>query len=170
MKKTIKILASVVSLTLAAGTVYAKVSADEAAKLKGELTPMGATKKGNNEGTIPEWSGGMATPPAGYKAGGPRIDPFTDEKPVLVINASNFKDHVDKLTEGQKALLEKYPDSYEMQVYPTHRTAALPEWQYQTTFDNATTGPIEPQLYPNGNIRQLLTMPPPGNSLMMEMV
>jgi len=163
MKKTIKILASVVSLTLAAGTVYAKVSADEAAKLKGELTPMGATKKGNNEGTIPEWSGGMATPPAGYKAGGPRIDPFTDEKPVLVINASNFKDHVDKLTEGQKALFEKYPDSYEMQVYPTHRTAALPEWQYQTTFDNATTGELIDDGDGIANVKSGIAFPIPQN-------
>ncbi|NNK95027.1 MAG: DUF1329 domain-containing protein [Desulfobacterales bacterium] len=142
MNNKITILAGIISLTLATGSSFAKVSADEAAKLNGELTPMGALKAANADGTIPEWTGGMSTPPAGYTAGGPRIDPFADEKPVVVITAENYKEYGDKLTEGQKALFEKHPGSYKMQVYKTHRTAALPEWQYKAALENATTGEL----------------------------
>ena len=41
----------------------AKVSAEEAAKLGGELTPIGATKAANAAGTIPEWTNGSMFPP-----------------------------------------------------------------------------------------------------------
>ena len=48
----------------------AAVGADEAAKLKGELTPLGAEKAANKDGSIPAWSGGHTTPIAGDKPGG----------------------------------------------------------------------------------------------------
>ena len=163
MNNKIVLILGAISLTLTATPSFAKVSADEAAKLKGELTPMGALKAGNADGTIPEWTGGMATPPAGYKAGGPRIDPFADEKPVVVINAGNYKEYAEKLTEGQKALFEKYPDSYQMQVYPTHRTAALPEWQYKTAFENATTGELIDDGNGIANVKSGIPFPIPQN-------
>ncbi len=49
------ILAAVMAATLPA---LAAVSADEAAKLKSSLTPVGAEKAGNAAGTIPAWDGG----------------------------------------------------------------------------------------------------------------
>ena len=45
--------------------------------------------------------------------------------------------HVDKLSDGQQAMLKKYP-SYKIDVYPTRRTAAAPQWVYDNTFKNAT--------------------------------
>ena len=45
--------------------------------------------------------------------------------------------HADKLTEGTKAMLQKYP-SYRVDVYKTHRTAAAPQWVYDNTLKNAT--------------------------------
>ena len=39
-------------------SAYATATADEAAKLGKELTPIGATAAGNADGTIPEWVGG----------------------------------------------------------------------------------------------------------------
>ena len=117
---------------------HAGVSAAEAAKLKAELTPFGAERAGNKEGTIPAWNGGMTTPIAGDVPGGRRGDPFKAEKPVLSINAQNMATHADKLSDGTKALLKKYPDSFRVDVYPTHRTAAAPQSVYDNTFRNAT--------------------------------
>jgi hypothetical protein len=48
-----------------AAPASAAVSADEAAKLKTTLTPLGAERAGNKDGSIPAWDGGLpATSPA----------------------------------------------------------------------------------------------------------
>lgn len=106
------------------------------------LTPVGAVRAGNAEGTIPEWTGGMTTPPAGYKPGESRIDPFADEKPSFFITADNYQQYEDKLTPGQKALFIKFPASFKMPIYPTHRTAAAPDWVYQNTAKNAASASL----------------------------
>lgn len=134
-----RFLISLLSLMLmSAQQTVAAVSADEAAKLKDELTPFGAERAGNADGTIPAWTGGLTTPIAGDKPGGRRSDPFRDEKPLFSINAGNVAEYADKLTDGTKAMLAKYPDSYRLDVYPTHRTAAAPQWVYDNTLANAT--------------------------------
>ncbi|ANB73015.1 hypothetical protein AYM40_12055 [Paraburkholderia phytofirmans OLGA172] len=114
------------------------VSADEAAKLKSTLTPFGAEKAGNKSGTIPAWDGGYTQAPPGYKSGDQLPDPFASEKPLYSITAKNVDQYADKLTDGTKALLKKYPDTFRLDVYPTHRTAAAPQWVYDNTFKNAT--------------------------------
>jgi hypothetical protein len=123
--------------TLLAVPAWAAVSAEEAAKLKTTLTPLGAEKAGNKDGTIPAWDGGMTKALAGYKSGDARPDPFPGEKPLLSISAKNMDSHAAKLTDGVKALMKKYPD-FRIDVYPTHRTAAAPQWVYDNTFKNAT--------------------------------
>lgn len=131
-----------ISLALAAVmacvSATAAVSADEAAKLKSELTPFGAEKAGNKDGTIPAWNGGYTTPIPGDKPGGRRGDPFKDDKPLFSINARNVEQYADKLSDGQKAMLKKYPDTYRIDVYPSRRTAAAPQWVYDNTYKNAT--------------------------------
>ena len=116
----------------------AAVSAEEAAKLKSELTPLGAEKAGNKDGSIPAWTGGYTTPIPGDKSGGRRGDPFKDEKPLFAITSSNLEQYAGKLTDGTKAMLKKYPDSFRVEIYKTHRTAAAPESVYSNTFKNAT--------------------------------
>jgi hypothetical protein len=116
----------------------AAATAEEAAHLKSDLTPFGAEKAGNKEGTIPAWTGGYTTPIAGDKPGGRRGDPFKDEKPLYSITAKNADTYADKLSDGTKAMLKKYPNSFRVDVYPTHRTAAAPQWVYDNTFKNAT--------------------------------
>ncbi|MEZ0307847.1 MAG: DUF1329 domain-containing protein, partial [Ramlibacter sp.] len=92
------------------------------------LTPIGAEKAANKEGTIPAYTGGLTTPPAGFKAGdGIRPNPFAAEKPRLVVDAKNMAQHGAQLTEGTKALIQKFP-SFRVDVYPTHRSAAFPKW------------------------------------------
>lgn len=141
------ILTAALAALASAATAYAAVSAEEAAKLKTELTPLGAEKAGNKDGSIPAWSGGYTTPIAGDKPGGRRGDPFKDEKPLFSITAKNMDAYADKLSDGQKALLKKYPD-YRIDVYKTHRTAAAPQWVYDNTFKNATRAKL------NGDIVQ----------------
>ena len=51
-------------VALASGPAFAAVTADEAKQLGTTLTPVGAEKAANKEGTIPEWTGGLTTPPA----------------------------------------------------------------------------------------------------------
>jgi hypothetical protein len=99
------------------------VTADEAKQLGTTLTQVGAEKAGNKEGTIPEYTGGLTTAPAGFDKGkGVRPDPFASEKPVASIDAKNMDKYADKLSEGTKALMQANAD-YRIDVYPTHRTA-----------------------------------------------
>jgi len=60
--KKLSILASAVIMALVAPAAMAKVSEVEAAKLGNELTPLGAEKAGNADGSIPAWDGGITKP------------------------------------------------------------------------------------------------------------
>ena len=115
----------------------ATVSADQAAQLKTTLTPFGAVKAGNADGSYPAWDSGYTEVPAGFVSGGRMPNIFPDEQPLLTITASNASQYADKLTEGTKALLAKYGDFF-VSVYPSHRTAAAPQWVYDNIFENAT--------------------------------
>ena len=140
MKPNMKIAAVVIALGfefLASHSAFAAVSADEAAALKSTLTPMGAEKAGNKEGTIPAWEGVYNKVPAGYKPGAARVDPFADEKPAVSISGKNMDQYAAKLSAGTAAMLKKYPN-YRLDVYPTHRTGGAPDWVYENTFKNAT--------------------------------
>ena len=117
--------------------LQAAVTAEEAAKLKSTLTPVGAEKAGNKAGTIPAWDGGLSKAPAGYRNGDARPDPFAADKPLLSISAKNMAEHADKLTDGVQALMKKYPD-FRIDVYPTRRSAAMPQYVYDNSFLNAT--------------------------------
>lgn len=127
---------------------HAAISAEEAAKLGTELTPMGAEKRANADGTIPEWTGGIKSPAeAGfpsYHTGQHHPDPFASEKPLFTITADNMGQYAAKLTEGQKKLFQQYKSTYKMLVYPTHRSAAFPQRIYDATQRVATTANLAP--------------------------
>jgi hypothetical protein len=134
LKRTLCLLA----LPLAT-SVHAAATADEAKALGTRLTPIGAEMAANADGTIPAYTGGLTTPPADFKAGsGIRPDPFAAEKPRVVIDAKNMSKYEGQLTEGAKALLTKYP-TYHLDVYPTHRTVAFPQFVTDNTRKAATT-------------------------------
>ena len=120
--------------------VSAGVSAEEAARLKSELTPLGAERAGNAEGTIPAWDGGLTGPPAGVTImpGDRYPDPFKEDKVQFSITSQNMDQYADKLNPGTKAMFKKYPDTYRLDVYKTRRSQAAPEWVYENTFKNAT--------------------------------
>jgi hypothetical protein len=120
----------VLSLSLLATSVMAAVPADQVAKLGTSLTPMGAEKAANADGSIPAWTGGLPTNAGTVDAKGFLSDPFASEKPLLSITASNADKYKDKLTPGQLAMFQRYPQTYKIPVYATHRTAALPDEIY----------------------------------------
>jgi hypothetical protein len=122
-----------------AATALGAVSPEKAAQLGKTLTPVGAERAGSKDGQIPEYTGGLATTPANFKKGnGWRPDPFAGEKPLYSINAKNMASYADKLSEGVKAMLKKYP-TYRIDVYKTHRSAAFPKHVLENTVNAATT-------------------------------
>jgi hypothetical protein len=132
-----KVLIALAVAATAASEAQAAISADEAKKLGTSLTAIGAEAAANADGTIPAYAGGLTKAPAGFKPGnGIRPNPFAGEKPRLVIDAKNMAQHGDKLTEGTKALLQKYP-TFRVDVYPTHRSVAYPKFVTDNTAKNA---------------------------------
>ncbi len=124
-------------LSLFASSVMAAVSADEAAKLGTSLTPFGAEKAGNAAGTIPAWTGGLAKDAAAVDSRGFLSNPFAGEKPLFTITAQNADQYKDNLTPGQLAMFKRYPDTYRMPVYTTHRSATMPTEVIEATKANA---------------------------------
>ncbi len=112
-------------------------AAQDAARLKQDLTPVGAERAGSKDGTIPAWTGGDLKAPAGWKPGQPRPDPYAADKPLYTVDASNADKYKAHLSEGQMALL-KTLKGYTMPVYPTRRSCGYPDFVYERTAQNAT--------------------------------
>ena len=118
----------ILALLLAAGGTAASrapSAADQAARLDTDLTPVGAERAGNADGSIPAWSGGLPTaPPIDPKVG--YLGPFTDDLPLFTITAKNAAQYKALLSAGHQALLMRDARTFRMNVYPTRRTASLP--------------------------------------------
>jgi hypothetical protein len=112
------------------------------ARLGNDLTPMGSIRAGNEEGTIPAWDGGLSRDdwPAGYQPGDRHPNPFPDDEPLFIINGGNYQEYADRLSAGQIATFERYPDTFYMKVYPSRRSASFPERILEMTMRNAETG------------------------------
>ena len=131
---------------LSVGPAHAAVSESAAAQLGQSLTPLGGEAAGNADGTIPAWTGGIQTPPAGYKVGDHHPDPFATDQPRFTVTATNAAQHEARLTAGHRALLKAYPN-YKLVVYPSRRSASNPARIYEATRKYATTA----QLTAGGN-------------------
>jgi hypothetical protein len=144
MKTMNKILASSVAAILVgiAAPASAKLTDAEIARLGADLTPVGAEKAGNKDGTIPAWDGGLCSAPSGWNASQGYTDPFASDKVLFTITKANAAQYKDKLTPGTLAMLDKY-DNFKMNVYQTRRTACYP----QEVYDNvkAQAGKVELQ-------------------------
>lgn len=135
------ILASTLTVLLS-GAALAAVTPQEAEKLGQELTPVGAEKAGNAEGTISPWEGND-TPRAGWEWGKNRFDfwKYKDDKPLFSIDASNVDKYKDHLTDAQITALKGIKD-YRMDVYPTRRTCAVTPTLAERSKANALEGKI----------------------------
>jgi len=121
----------------------AKVSEQQASQLGKNLTPIGAIKQGNEAGSIPAYKGGLAQD----KQANPYEDIYAHEAPLFVIDQNNLAQHKQHLTPGQLAMFAKYPNSYKMVIYPSHRTANVPKEVLANAKRNAT----QAQLVAGGN-------------------
>lgn len=138
MKTTKTLLqAGVLGLSLLASSVMAAVSADEAAKLGTTLTPMGAEKAGNADGSITAWQP-LSKTAGTVDAKGFLSDPYGSEQPKFVITAQNVDQYKDKLSPGQVAMLKRYPETFKIPVYPTHRGSTVPAEVFAAIKQNAT--------------------------------
>ena len=127
-------------LWLLAGSATAGVGPGLAGQLASRLTPLGGERAGNADNGIPAWDGGL-TPqrrPPQWQPGGRYIDPYADDKPLLLIGKDNLAAYAARLSPGQQALFAQYPDSYRLPVYPSHRSYAAPDAFYAGTYRNAT--------------------------------
>ncbi|MGK2858066.1 MAG: DUF1329 domain-containing protein [Thermoanaerobaculia bacterium] len=137
-RKATLVFICVVVLALGTTSLVAQTGAKDIARLGAELTPLGGEKAGNAAGTIPAWDGGIKTPPAGYKPGSHYVDPFAGDKALFTITKANMDQYAASLTPGQQALLKAYP-TYKMNVYPTRRSASVPQRIYDKTKEFAGT-------------------------------
>ncbi|MGL4317500.1 MAG: DUF1329 domain-containing protein [Pseudomonas sp.] len=127
-------------LLVCLSNAMAAVGPQDVAKLGSSLTPLGGEQAGNAAGTIPAWSGGITQAPAGYAGPGHHhVDPFADDKPLFTITKSNLDQYRANLTAGQLALFAAYPDTFQIPVYPTRRSASAPQWVYDNTRANAAS-------------------------------
>lgn len=101
-----------------------------------DLTPIGAERLGNEDGSIPSWKGGLSATDVRSDARGGYIDPFADEKPLFVIDESNVKEYRQWLSPAQMGMLKRHAGTFRMPVYPSHRTAAYPQAVYDQTQKN----------------------------------
>lgn len=130
--------AGVLGLSLLATGVMAAVPAAEADKLGKSLTPMGAEMAGNADGSIPAWK------PLPKNAGsvdskGFLSNPYASEQPLFTITAKDVDKYKDKLAPGQYAMFKRYPETFKMPVYPSHRGATVPDDVFVAIRKNATT-------------------------------
>lgn len=163
MRRRIRAAIALAVLGAFAGGARGAPSEADIARLGKDLTPVGAEKAANKDGTIPAWNGGAMSAPAGWKVGQKRIDPFAADKPLFSIDASNADKYQDKLTVGQLALLKTYK-GYRMDVYPTRRSCGFPDFVYERTKTNARTA----KLASNGwglekGVGAAVLFPIPGN-------
>ena len=146
-----KAITSTLRITLVLGSIIAPlatagITTDQIDRLGKDLTPLGAERAGNVEGTIPAWTGGITSPPTGYVRGEHHRDPYTDDKPLFIIDSGNLDQYRDLLSVGHQRILETYP-TFHLPVYPTRRSASVPQRIYDATRQIAATA----RLVDNGN-------------------
>ncbi|MCP5123323.1 MAG: DUF1329 domain-containing protein [Pseudomonadales bacterium] len=125
---------------LAGGAMAQRMSPENVARLGKDLNPIGGIKAGSEDGLIPQWTGNVVGLPAGLKWDGPGTtnpDPWPQEQPLFVISADNLDPYRARLSPGQIAMFETYPDTFRMPVYPGHREFAYYPQFYQKVLYNA---------------------------------
>lgn len=157
------------ALSLLPATLLAKATPEELKKigLEGtELTPVGAIRAGNADGSIPAWTGGL--PQKDVPKGQWLDNPFAADKPLFTITAQNYKQYADKLSPGQVAMFERYPD-YKMNIYPSRRSASFKPHIYEAALYNAANAEMNPSGidFHGGKITWAFPIPHTANEAMM---
>ena len=141
--KPIWIGMAALTVILANSQANARVSAEKAAELDGpKLTCTGAERAGSATGVPPFTGKFPGTWPGVKNAYGYDPGPYAAEKPLFSITAQNKDKYADKLTLGELALFNKYPMSYRMDVYPSHRDFKDSDATCERTKKNAVTSEV----------------------------
>lgn len=119
----------------------AQVVAPDTTLLNTKLTPLGAERAGNADGSIPEWTGGWV------EAVLPETQPIDEnlyggETPLQTVDAGNIAQFAPLLTPGTQEMIRKF--GFSLQIYPTHRDAAAPQYIYDNTALNVTRAQFDP--------------------------
>ena len=130
------IKASIISTLASLAVLCTKVWAADASILGSGLTANGADPSASADGMIPAYTGGITKPPADYVPGGDHVDPFAADKLLFSITAQNMGEYSSRLSDGQKALLARREGNYRMDIYPSRRSCALPQFVYDETKKN----------------------------------
>jgi hypothetical protein len=128
------------------------------ARAEEELNPMGGIVRGNAEGTIPTWSGGLKRA-ASHK--GRVVNPFADDKVLYTITGQNLDAYAHLLSAGQQAMLKQYPDSFVIPVYPSRRSASYPGFVYEALLKNRETATLITEGVKTGVRNATITSPFP---------
>ena len=136
MKCMHTLLTASLALTFA-GLVQATVPAADAAKLGANLTAVGAEKAGNADGSIPAYTGGLTSLPAGFKAGDTFARILTPARSRCWSSMARMSLSAGQLAAVTVELATRFP-SFRVEVYPTHRSVALPQSVLDNTIKNAT--------------------------------
>ena len=162
--KTVMSLGFLVGLAVSPSA--ADVPPEQIARLQKDLTPLGSERAGNADGSIPAWTGGLSSPPAGigYEKGKHLPDPFAADKPLFRVSGSNAGDYDAFITRGQKALMERH-ETYFMDIYPSRRSCAHPEHVYKAAVRNAEVGELVSDGNGVANAIMASPFPIPNNGL-----
>ncbi|WP_406978250.1 DUF1329 domain-containing protein [Marinobacter sp. LN3S78] len=129
MQKGLIIMLCLSLLAVASATTsHAAISQSQANRLGNSLTPFGAIRAGNSEGTIPRWTGGDTGIPEDYEGSGDHhINPYPDDEPRYTVTARNLNEYREKVSDGAAAMFMAYPETFKMKVFPTRRSHAAPD-------------------------------------------
>lgn len=151
-------LAVAALVAVAPALTWSAAQAD-ASKLGGELTPIGAIRAANADGSIPEFTGEKNFPEDMKTWTPEHLESLRTQdakkleaefqkaikpellKPFDTVTKANMAKYADKLTDGHKALLEKYP-TYKMPLFKGVRTGFFPKEIEEATIKNASTAKL----------------------------
>jgi hypothetical protein len=115
----------------------------DAARLQRDLTPVGAERAGNRDGSIPRWQADKLSDAEHLQW----MAAIAGEEQLFRIEHHNLEQHRALLSPGMQALFARYPDSFAIPVYKSHRTARQPQWTYDNTVKNLR----DARMAPSGN-------------------
>lgn len=104
--------------------------------LPNELTPIGAERAANADGSIPAWEGGLPADPSAQLADGGIRDPYAADQPIVTLGHHQLATYQHLLSPGLQALLGQHAASLRLAVYPSRRSASYPPEVYRATAEN----------------------------------
>lgn len=109
-----------------------------------DISLIGANPAASKDGLVPAWQGGIKQH---ERTNGHHTNVYEKDSPIFIIDSTNYRPHKDRLSSGLIAMLERYPETFRIPVYPSHRSASYPDWFY----DAMRKGNSKTQLTENGN-------------------